>query len=615
MDKLLVTAHNGTTKIPLNCILNNTFYEHWEANNTWELQLTVYDDNSVAYNYLSVEASLYWDDQEFIIKQFEPDYTGGVTTIQIVATHVYAEISRIRQYNTKSGTLTYTPASVLSYYLDDTTCNTLGYTYEVIGTFDSDTITNLGNNSGQDMLSQILSTWPTAIIYPDNKNIRVYSADAFAVDHGNRIDYLHDTNEVTLTYDSTSIVNSVKCYGATEDTSSTTDDTDDDTETYYFTPFVVQDDDSVAEWGIHSGEDISDDRFTIAADMKAYALTQLVTEPSLSIEIKSLQNMKPIAGEIRRLEVRPIGYATKVQVLEYQYYPFDPSQETDIVLNNTAKTIIDYQLKLASNAANLVAQQKNKINSLTSTIDTLASTTSNLTSSAKTTAETIADLQAQIAALQSSSSSDSDSSWTSGSMFVDLSSNNGTTSTTDQAASWYTSLYSKGVKGAMIKLTQGSDSGTDYTNPIFDSQKANVISAGMKYIGSFHYFTATSVSNATAEATHFLEELQSRSIDKSTIVACDVEASGLSTDEATLTSELAAFFKVLADAGYSKTCIYASESWFTSGRFTFADTGAVYRWVAAWGSTKPTTCDAWQSADTFNGLSLDTDYSYNEAFV
>lgn len=610
MDKLLVKAHNGSNEIPLNCIVNSSFYEHWQSNSTWELQLTVYDDGSVAYNSLSVESSLYWNNQEFIIKQFTLDYSNGLTTAAIVATHVYAEISRIRQYNTKSGTLTYTPASVLSFYLDDSSCNTMGYTYQVIGNFDSAQITDLGNNSGQDMLSQIISTWPTAIIYPDNKDIRVYSADAFAVDHGNRIDYLHDTNEVTLTYDSTSIVNSVKCYGATKDTSTT----DADTETYYFTPFVVQDADSVAKWGVHIGDDISDDQFTIASNMKAYALTQLVTEPSLSIEIKSLQNMKPIAGEIRRLEVRPIGYATKVQVLEYTYYPFDPSQVTDITLNNTAKTIIDYQLKLASNSAALVLQQKNKINSLSSTINTLTSTASSLTSTAKSTAETIADLQAQVKALQSASSG-SDSTWTSGSMFVDLSSNNGTTSTTDQAASWYTSLYSKGVKGAMIKLTQGSDSGTNYTNPIFNSQKANVISAGMKYIGAFHYFTASSVANATAEATHFLEELQSRNIDKSTIVACDVEASGLSKDEATLTSELAAFFKVLTDAGYTQTCIYASESWFTGDRFTFADTGAVYRWVAAWRSTKPNTCDAWQSADTFNGLSLDIDYSYNEAFV
>lgn len=615
MDKLLVKAHNDSRKIPLNCIINSSFYEHWQSNSTWELQLTVYDDGSVAYDSLSVEASLYWNNQEFIIKQFTPDYSSGVTTAAIVATHVYAEISRIRQYNTKAGTLTYSVSDVLSFYLDDSSCNTMGYTYQVIGNFDSAQITDLGNNSGQDMLSQIISTWPTAVIYPDNKQIRVYSSNSFGKDYGNRIDYLYDTKEVTLTYDSTKIVNSVKCFGKTVDTSSSSSDAD--TTRYYFDPFIAQDTDSIAKWGIHSGDDVSDERFTDANAMRIYALTQMIPEPSLSIEIKSDQLSKPIAGEVRRLEIRPMGYTTHMQVLEYQYYPFDNTQQTDVTLNNTAKTILDYQRAQSVNLDRLITTQRTKIASLSNevatvsnTAKTLSNTTTTLSETYKTMQATISGLQQQVKDLQNNSEN-----WAAGSIFVDLSSNNGATSTTDQEASWYTSLYNKGVKGAMIKLTQGSDNGADYTNPIFNSQKANVISAGMKYIGAFHYFTATSVSNATAEATHFLEELQSRNIDKSTIVACDVEASGLSTDEATLTSELAAFFKVLTNAGYSKTCIYASESWFTGGRFTFADTGAVYRWVAAWGSTKPTTCDAWQSADTFNGLSLDTDYSYNEAFV
>lgn len=621
MDKLLVKAHNGSNEIPLNCIVNSSFYEHWQSNSTWELQLTVYDDGSVAYNSLSVEASLYWNNQEFIIKQFTPDYSNGLTTAAIVATHVYAEISRIRQYNTRTGTLTYSVADVLSFYLDDSSCNTMGYTYQVIGNFDSAQITDLGNNSGQDMLSQIISAWPTAVIYPDNKQIRVYSADSFGKDYGNRLDYLYNTQEVTLTYDSTGIVNSVKCFGKTVDTSISDDGSDDDTNTditqYYFDPFIAQDMGSIANWGIHSGDDISDERFTDANAMRIYALTQMIPEPSLSIEIKSDQLSKPIAGEVRRLEIRPVGYTTHVQVLEYQYYPFDSTQQTDVTLNNTAKTILDYQRAQSVNLDRLVTIQKAKIASLSNEVATvsntaraLSNTTTTLSETDKTMQATIAQLQQQVKDLQNNSEN-----WTAGSMFVDLSSNNGTTSTTDQAASWYTSLYGKGVKGAMIKLTQGSDSGTNYTNPIFNSQKANVISAGMKYIGAFHYFTASSVANATAEATHFLEELQSRNIDKSTIVACDVEASGISNDEATLTSELAAFFKVLTDAGYTQTCIYASESWFTGDRFIFADTGAVYRWVAAWGSTKPNTCDAWQSADTFNGLSLDIDYSYNEAFV
>lgn len=603
MDKLLVKAHNDSRKIPLNCIINSSFYEHWQSNSTWELQLTVYDDGSVAYDSLSVEASLYWNNQEFIIKQFTPDYSSGVTTATIVATHVYAEISRIRQYNTKVGTLTYSVSDVLSFYLDDSSCNTMGYTYQVIGNFDSAQITDLGNNSGQDMLSQIISTWTTAVIYPDNKQIRVYSSNSFGKDYGNRIDYLYDTQEVTLTYDSTEIVNSVKCFGKTVDTSSSSsdDDTDADTTRYYFDPFIAQDTDSIAKWEIHSGDDVSDERFTDANAMRIYALTQMIPEPSLSIEIKSDQLSKPIAGEVRRLEIRPMGYTTHVQVLEYQYYPFDNTQQTDVTLNNTAKTILDYQRAQSVNLDRLIAIQRTKIASLSNEVATVSNT-------AKTLSNTTARLQQQVKDLQNNSGN-----WVAGSIFVDLSSNNGATSTTDQEANWYSNLVSKGAKGAIIKLTQG----TTYTNPLFASQKANVISAGMKFIGSYHFLTSTTVAGAQLEAKYFLSELQANSIDKNAIVACDIESGTLPKDKDTLTSMITAFYKILTDAGYSNTADYGSSSWFSS-RFDHTATGAKYSWNAAWSDSmndKPANADAWQFSNNWNGLNVDASYSYNQAFI
>ncbi|KRM09549.1 minor structural protein [Paucilactobacillus suebicus DSM 5007 = KCTC 3549] len=559
-----------------------------------------------------MEASLYWNNQEFIIKQFTPDYSSGVTTAAIVATHVYAEISRIRQYNTKVGTLTYSVSDVLSFYLDDSSCNTMGYTYQVIGNFDSAQITDLGNNSGQDMLSQIISTWPTAVIYPDNKQIRVYSSNSFGKDYGNRIDYLYDTQEVTLTYDSTEIVNSVKCFGKTVDTSSSSsdDDTDADTIRYYFDPFIVQDTDSIAKWGIHSGDDVSDERFTDANAMRIYALTQMIPEPSLSIEIKSDQLSKPIAGEVRRLEIRPMGYTTHVQVLEYQHYPFDNTQQKDVTLNNTAKTVLDYQRAQSVNLDRLITIQRTKIASLSNevatvsnTAKTLSNATTTLSEAYKTMQATIAGLQQQVKGLQNNSGN-----WAAGSIFVDLSSNNGATSTTDQEASWYSNLVSKGAKGAIIKLTQG----TTYTNPLFASQKANVISAGMKFIGSYHFLTSTTVAGAQLEAKYFLSKLQANSIDRNAIVACDIESDTLSKDKDTLTSMITAFYKILTDAGYSNTVDYASASWFGS-RFTSV---AKYKWIASYGvTTAPSGADAWQSTDNWNNLKVDASYSYNKIFV
>lgn len=197
--------------------------------------------------------------------------------------------------------------------------------------------------------------------------------------------------------------------------------------------------------------------------------------------------------------------------------------------------------------------------------------------------------------------------WTSGSKFIDLSSNNGS-----QAQSWYDSLYQSGVKGLMIKLTEGSEAGSAYLNPLFDEQKSRGIAAGMKFIGAHHYLLAVSVADAQAEAHWFLDKLKAKGIPTSAVVSCDVEDGSLTKDKAALTAEVDAFNKVLSDAGYVNTCDYSSASWFSS-RF---DSHAKYKWVASWGaSSKPAIADAWQYTDKYNGAILDCSYSYNQVFV
>lgn len=197
--------------------------------------------------------------------------------------------------------------------------------------------------------------------------------------------------------------------------------------------------------------------------------------------------------------------------------------------------------------------------------------------------------------------------WTSGSKFIDLSSNNGS-----QAQSWYDSLHQSGVKGLMIKLTEGSEAGSAYLNPLFDEQKSRGIAAGMKFVGAYHYLLAVSVADAQAEARWFLGKLKAKGIPTTAVVSCDVEDSSLAKDKATLTAEVDAFNKVLSDAGYVNTCDYSSASWFSS-RF---DSHAKYKWVASWGaSSKPAIADAWQYTDKYNGASLDCSYSYNQIFV
>lgn len=276
-NKVKVRGVGRTEAEPLNCIDPDSFYVDWEINSAWSIQFTAHDDKSFAYSMLDAQASLFFDGQEYIIKQAEPDASGKVNTIDVVATHVYFELSRIRKYKTyidpadadkqtdvkvygsaqqdddssggddsgndddpnaqktvtsttQGNTTTKTTVTktdetkedsdenqieyhiedVLKHWLDG---NQLGFSYQVIGGFPTARLEELADGSGTDMLSKITEAWPNAVIYPDNRNIRVYAQDQFYKDYGNRLDYEYNTTEFKWTYDSTSLTNEVMCIG------------------------------------------------------------------------------------------------------------------------------------------------------------------------------------------------------------------------------------------------------------------------------------------------------------------------------------------------------------------------------------------------------------------
>ena len=269
-NKVKVRGVGRTETEPLNCIDPDSFYVDWEINSAWSIQFTAHDDKSFAYSMLDAQASLFFDGQEYIIKQAEPSASGKVNTIDVVATHVYFELSRIRKYKTyidpadadkqtdvkvygntqqddsgsdddpnaqktvtsatNGNTTTKTTVTKtdetkedsdenqVEYHIDDVLKhwldgNQLGFSYQVIGDFLTARLEELADGSGMDMLSKITEAWPNAVIYPDNRNIRVYTQDQFYKDYGNRLDYEHNTTEFKWTYDSTSLTNEVMCIG------------------------------------------------------------------------------------------------------------------------------------------------------------------------------------------------------------------------------------------------------------------------------------------------------------------------------------------------------------------------------------------------------------------
>lgn len=193
--------------------------------------------------------------------------------------------------------------------------------------------------------------------------------------------------------------------------------------------------------------------------------------------------------------------------------------------------------------------------------------------------------------------------WKPGGTFIDLSSNN-----ESQPRSWYQELKDGGVKGAIIKLTEG----VDYTNKLYIEQRKNITAVGMKFIGTYHMLTATTTDEAEKEAQYYVKQLKARGVSKSNVVCCDIEKKDLPNNKETLNAIIAKFYAVLSEDGFYNTVDYSSLSWFNE-RF---DSSAVYKWIASWDTpNKPDGADAWQYTTKFAGYELDASKSYNKIFV
>lgn len=141
-------------------------------------------------------------------------------------------------------------------------------------------------------------------------------------------------------------------------------------EAYYFPPFIVQDDASIKEWGVHPGPDLVDERFTDPEAMRKYAITTLKPNPSLTIEVSLKDNsFKPQKGEILRVQARVKKYAGSWRTVGYDYYPKGGTSSTSVTLNNTKQTILDYQNQRTNIIQQALSDQKQRLQGAISSLD------------------------------------------------------------------------------------------------------------------------------------------------------------------------------------------------------------------------------------------------------
>ncbi|WEV56549.1 GH25 family lysozyme [Ligilactobacillus acidipiscis] len=173
-----------------------------------------------------------------------------------------------------------------------------------------------------------------------------------------------------------------------------------------------------------------------------------------------------------------------------------------------------------------------------------------------------------------------------------------------------------GVKGVVVKITEGSAAGSNYVNPKAAQQIKNARAAGLTVSG-YHFLRSISVKDAQEEAQFFAREANNRGLGQQATIAIDVEAADLTRNVSALTAQVNAFATELSRLGFKKISIYSSTSWF-KGRLLRNNLSSQIFWVASYGTKDAgIPCAAWQYSDKqlIAGARTDLSVDYSGTFT
>lgn len=176
-------------------------------------------------------------------------------------------------------------------------------------------------------------------------------------------------------------------------------------------------------------------------------------------------------------------------------------------------------------------------------------------------------------------------------------------------------LKSKGIKGVVVKVTEGDASGSNYINPKWVNQANNAIKAGLQ-VGVYHFARWSSPQNAITEADFFLRQVLPFGFDQSTVLAVDCETNEYGLNAGTYQACVNAWLNEVRKH-FHKTAVYANVYWFTHIINSHAIGNAI-PWVAGYDvdSLGINNAGAWQWDDgKRSGLGVDVSYDFNGAFT
>lgn len=326
MKDIFIQDYEKTKKEILTDYDKSTFTEIWQENETWEISFTIVKTkfNELAFDLVDYENSVFFNGQEFIVKQMGVSAEGAAITKTVTATHIYYTMQDGFQYDTITGTRSINQLLAHVFKPDNR-----GFTWNVVDPnkkFLPVEQENFGNGNYLKLVEEILKDYD-AIVIPDNKNLTFFPRSEYGKKTEEQIRYKYNTDSVKFDIDTLNLKTQIKGFGKKKE-----DDT------YYFTPITYTSKQS-EKWGIRVQSPVSDDRYTVSGNMLERLKQDLQDYPTITGTVTMKWRVEPNKGDYVAFVYEPLGVNTYIQVVGIKTYPALENKPPKITLSNTKKTM------------------------------------------------------------------------------------------------------------------------------------------------------------------------------------------------------------------------------------------------------------------------------------
>lgn len=215
LPKLQVGDRKGQYRETLTCITHDSISWNEEINQTLQIDFTARNDGSIGYQLLQNENNLYFEGQQYQIKQADKDDEAYDNKRTVSATHIWFDCQHIRQYDKLKGTQKLSASDLMNFVFDQNTLGNRGFSWSVIGSSDTATFTDYGDKSGKECIQDCIEKF-NLVVVADNKNLKLIPMDQFQHKTSKSFKYIHDTPTFKVTIDSTDLQNIAKVFGKTD---------------------------------------------------------------------------------------------------------------------------------------------------------------------------------------------------------------------------------------------------------------------------------------------------------------------------------------------------------------------------------------------------------------